>query len=134
MLKIQYSGEVKAIDLNKLFTKCNWEASQRSLARTEQYLRTAAKLVGAFYDGELVGFGRLGFDGYVATLSDIIVNPSFRRRKVASNMMTELIDQARQLDAIAVSLLDQSSIEGFYEQFGFKVVNPCPGLMFKSIM
>lgn len=120
-------------ELNDLFARCRWQGELRTDARTAQYLHYAAAASSVSIDGQLVGFGKLSYDGYVAMLADLVVDPDHRRKGIASALIRDLLVRAeKELKAIATALLDQSGVAGFYEGFGFRPLGDNPRLLIRS--
>jgi ribosomal protein S18 acetylase RimI-like enzyme len=69
----------------------------------------------------LVGFARVCGDPYVAQVLDVITHPAYRRRGIATECMRRVLAHLQRSRYVSVTLTDGSGLQGFYEQFGFRV-------------
>jgi ribosomal protein S18 acetylase RimI-like enzyme len=72
---------------------------------------------------DLVGFARVCGDPYVAQVLDVITQPAYRRRGIATTCMRGVLAHLQRSRYATVTLTDGSSIDGFYQRFGFRVYN-----------
>ena len=119
------NGPIDVIQLNKLYQIIGWNNDGR---RTDQ--ETAEMLHVSHYriaahtsDGFLVGFARVCGDPYVVQVLDVITHPDFRHRGIATRCMQEVIAHLQRSHYVSVTLTDGSGIDGFYQRFGFKLLN-----------
>lgn len=76
--------------------------------------------VGAFADGELIGFVNVAWDGGVhAFVLDTCVVPEFRRQGIAVRLVKRAAEVARQRGAHWLHVDFEPHLEGFYRQCGF---------------
>lgn len=73
----------------------------------------------------VIGYGGLLSYGDEAHITTIAVDPAHQRRKIGSRLLLELIQRARGMDAVAVSLevrVTNWAAQRMYGQFGFRPV------------
>ncbi|HEX6207302.1 MAG TPA: ribosomal protein S18-alanine N-acetyltransferase [Actinomycetota bacterium] len=79
----------------------------------------------ALIDREVVGYGGLLSYGDEAHVTTIAVHPDHQRHKIGTRLLIELIDQARRMDGVAVSLevrVTNHGAQRMYGRFGFRPV------------
>lgn len=115
--------ELEPAELNDLYTRIGWnESGKRTIDKSAAMLTTSPLYVTARASGQLIGFGRILSDAYVAQLLDIITHPDFRRRGVARRV-TELLLANLPEGLLGVSLIDGSGYPEFYETLGFETAD-----------
>ena len=73
----------------------------------------------------VIGYGGLLSYGDEAHITTIAVDPDYQRRKIGSRLLLELIERARALDAVAISLevrVTNWAAQRLYGRFGFRPV------------
>jgi len=77
--------------------------------------------IGAFDEGRLVGFVNLAWDGGVhAFILDTGVDPDYRRRGIATELVRLAAEQARQAGVEWLHVDFEPHLEGFYRGCGFR--------------
>lgn len=77
--------------------------------------------VGAYADDRLIGFVNVAWDGGVhAFILDTCVDPDFRRRGIASELVRQAIALARERGAHWLHVDYEPHLEGFYAGCGFR--------------
>jgi ribosomal protein S18 acetylase RimI-like enzyme len=105
--------------LTALYTGVGWNRDgRRTPARNRQLLGESRFYASVQCAGTLVGFGRVLGDVYACQILDVITDPAYRRRGVATLVMDELMRFCR-AHYPSVQLVDGSGVPGFYERFGF---------------
>ncbi len=74
-------------------------------------------------EGQLVGFARVCGDPYIAQVLDVITHPDFRHRGIAIRCMQGVLAHLQRSRYVSVTLTDGSGIQGFYQHFGFQLVD-----------
>jgi len=93
-------------------------ASGRERAVTEALVATAARVVGLYHAGELVGFSRTVSDGHVHSyLADVFVLAPHRRRGLGRRLVQFTVEEGP--FASTRWLLHTADAQGLYEQIGF---------------
>jgi ribosomal protein S18 acetylase RimI-like enzyme len=118
------NGSVDVGQLIALYRLVGWDTrTKRTIEKTQEMLAASRFYVAASTpDGVLAGFARVSGDPYVAQVLDVITHPNFRRRGVATRCMGYIVEHLRSAEYASVTLTDGSSIDGFYERFGFCTV------------
>lgn len=79
----------------------------------------------ALTEGEVAGYGGLLSYGDEAHITTIAVHPDQQRRKIGTRLLYELIERAREMRAVAVSLevrVTNWAAQRMYGQFGFRPI------------
>ncbi len=71
--------------------------------------------------GEIVACAGLETYGFHAFLRSVAVHPAYRKRGLATSLVTRLVDQARQARVHAVYLLTNSA-EAYFRRLGFTTI------------
>lgn len=110
--------------LNALYRLIGWDSHQRRTEAETTELLTVSRYHIAAHTGEgtLVGFARVCGDPYVVQVLDVITHPAYRRRGIATRCMRGVLAHLQRSRYLAVTLTDDSGIEGFYARFGFRPV------------
>ncbi len=115
--------------LNALYTAVGWnEDGERTVQKTRLVLERAACFVAAWHEGALVGFGRILADVYAAQILDVMTHPAYRRRGVASGVVSRLVTFA-EAEGFSLMLISGGGVEGLYKQFGFIAANPASDVL-----
>ena len=116
------NGYVDVVQLNNLYRLIGWDShNRRTEAETTEMLRVSHYYIAAHTDGTLVGFARVCGDPYVTQVLDVITDPAYRRRGIATKCMLGVLAHLQRSRYVFVTLTDGSGIEGFYQRFGFRV-------------
>lgn len=74
-------------------------------------------------DNNLIGFLDVISNGVTdAYIQDVIVNPKYQRKGIATTMMNMAIDRLKQNGVYAISVLFEKNLLTFYQKFGFKIL------------
>jgi ribosomal protein S18 acetylase RimI-like enzyme len=80
----------------------------------------SSDVVVAYYDDELVGFGRMISDcTYYGTIWDVAVHPDRQRAGIGTQILTSLLCRAKRRKLYMVGLFTASHNRAFYENLGF---------------
>jgi ribosomal protein S18 acetylase RimI-like enzyme len=121
---ISLDGKLTPAELNQLYTAVGWDQEcVRTDEKTRIMLGQSSFYATARVNHQLVGFGRVMSDAYVAHILDLIVNPAFRKKGVARRIMTELVKFVRSNNYFGVMLVNGRGLQGFYEKFGFEAAD-----------
>ena len=79
----------------KLFATTGWnDAYQANVGELAKALEGSWHVVAAYDQDELVGMGRVVYDGVLyAMLYDVIVKPSYQNQGIGSTILDRLIDK-----------------------------------------
>jgi len=83
---------------------------------------------------DIIGIGRAISDAVSdAYIQDIAVNPSYRRKGIASRIVEELVNRLRQDGLAWIGLIAERGTQPFYDRLGFVTMpNSTPMLLKKS--
>ena len=120
------------LKLRRLFQKHAFWAQQRSDAELRRMLRGSDVVVSLWRGKRLVGFGRASTDGiYRAVLWDIVVAGDLQGRGLGRKVVEALLSSPSLCNVERLYLMTTNSA-GFYQQLGFKNVDP-QQLLIRSI-
>lgn len=121
---VENDPKLRPETLNALYTAVGWnEDGERTIQKTQLVLERAACFVAAWHEGALVGFGRVLADVYAAQMLDVMTHPAYRRRGVASGVVSRLVTFA-EAEGFSLMLISAGGVQGLYKQFGFVAANP----------
>jgi ribosomal protein S18 acetylase RimI-like enzyme len=117
------NGPVDVAQLNALYRLIGWDRHhRRTEAETTEVLRVSHYFIAAHTaEGALVGFARVCGDPYVVQVLDVIMHPAYRRRGIATTCMCGVLAHLQRSRDVSVTLTDGSSIDEFYQRFGFRI-------------
>ena len=120
------------LKLRRLFQKHAFWAQQRNDAELRRMLRGSDVVVSLWRGKRLVGFGRASTDGiYRAVLWDIVVAGDLQGRGLGRKVVEALLSSPSLRNVERLYLMTTNSA-GFYQQLGFKKVDP-QQLLIRSI-
>ncbi len=91
----------------------------RTRETIERLVRESTRVIGAYLDGELVGFGRVVSDGSnMAWLGDVFVLEGHRGRGLGVEIVREAVEHPPQRDLLWY--LNTRDAHGLYARFGFE--------------
>ena len=112
------------LKLRRLFHKHAFWAQERSDAELRTMLRGSDVVVSLWRGKRMVGFGRASSDGiYRAVLWDIVVAGDLQGRGLGRKVVEALLSNPRLRNVERLYLMTTNSA-GFYQQLGFKRVDP----------
>ena len=112
------------LKLRRLFHKHAFWAQERSDAELRTMLHGSDVVVSLWRGKRMVGFGRASSDGiYRAVLWDIVVAGDLQGRGLGRKVVEALLSSPRLRDVERLYLMTTNSA-GFYQQLGFKNVDP----------
>ena len=120
-MNINYSFErsLTPQDVQRLLKQTGW-ASKRDISGIENMLENSFLTIGAWDNDCLIGFARVLSDGvYRALIDDIVVDESYRRKGIGTEIMKHLLSRLKQVEE--VFLRTGKEMIPFYERFGFSL-------------
>lgn len=120
---IDYSFDypISPQDLQQLFQETDW-ANNRNLNDIKKMLNGSSIVIGAWSNGELIGFARVITDNvFRALIDDVIIHPIKRGKGVGSNLIQKLIDRLTELKIEEIFLRYDQSVGVFYKKLGFEI-------------
>ena len=116
------NGGVDVAQLNDLYRLVGWDRTQRRTTTETVEMRVSHYYIAAqTHDGRLIGFARVCGDPYVAQVLDVITQPGYRRRGVATRCMNGVLGHLQRSRYVTVTLTTGAALQGFYRKFGFQV-------------
>ena len=107
----------KVSDVMKLYNDAEWW-EERQEQDIEDMLKKVQS-VGAWIDGNLIGFARAVTDGkFRAYIEDVVIHSSYREDGIGTKLVAELLDNLSHIDVI--SLFCEEHLLPFYEKNNFK--------------
>lgn len=99
--------------------------SSRTIEGVERGLENTIHGVTVRADTQAIGMGRIiGDRGTTYQLVDIAVHPDFQGRGIGTEIVDHLMAQLRETAPPEAYITLLSTVEGFYNQFGFEDVSP----------
>ncbi len=87
--------------------------------RVEQAAKASTLLIGAFIDGQQIGYARIISDTVrFAYLADVYVDEAYRGKGIAQQLTNQLLNNPI-LKGVGRTLLQTSDAHGVYEKLGF---------------
>lgn len=105
-----------------LYEKEGWDLYTTYPQRVKPAFERAVYLLGAFEDDGLVGFIRCSGDGeFEVYVSDLIVDPTYRRRGIGRTLMQYAMEHFKDVDTFALMTgLEQTENHAFYRSLGMR--------------
>jgi GNAT superfamily N-acetyltransferase len=119
------NGPIEVSQLNSLYRMIGWDKERRrSDTETTEMLGVSHYYIAAHtVQGQLVGFARVCGDPYIVQVLDVITHPDYRRRGIATRCMEGIVAHLQRSHYVSITLTDGSGIEGFYQRFGFRLLD-----------
>lgn len=126
VMELDISSAKAVAEIDKSTFESPWSLSTiESLTGSDK-----AVVFGALCDSQLAGYGVLEWVCDEGSLTNIAVDPRFRRRGIAGRIMEEIISKAKSLELAFVTLEVRASNTpaiSLYRKFGFEEVGKRPG-------
>ena len=119
---ITYSDDPERVNIPQLLAlyHVTYWAKGRSAAQVERALQYSRPIITAWDGDRMVGFTRVISDlTYRATIWDVIVAETHRKRGIGREMMRKVLDHP-DLKTVTMFLLLTKDRQPFYEHLGFK--------------
>ena len=108
---------IDAQALRVLYDAAQWWPNRDLHSIAQMLERDVA--IGVWQASQLIGFARAVTDGHFrAYIEDVVVEPAYRRRGIAVQMLTQLLEQLKHIETI--SLFCSPELIGLYEQLHFR--------------
>jgi GNAT superfamily N-acetyltransferase len=118
---VELDDDRRRVDADAVYRYLRQEsywAAQRTREDVVRSIRDAARVVGLYDAGELIGFARVISDGiHVAHLCDVYVLSEYRGRGLGVELVREAVDNGPHAD-LGWTLATRDA-HGLYERFGF---------------
>ena len=110
-----------ADDVRALYDAVGWSAYTADMDTLMGGLQGSATVVTAFDGGRLVGLARVVSDGHtIAYLQDILVDPEYQRRGVASELLRRVFEPFGRVRQHVLITDTEQRQRAFYEAHGFR--------------
>ncbi|RSD29068.1 GNAT family N-acetyltransferase [Mesobacillus subterraneus] len=104
---------IKASELLELYHNAGWWPERTEYDLAEMLSKTVS--VGAWKDGNLIGFARAVTDGeFRAYIEDVVIHSSFQKGGTGTELISRLLEGLTHIDVI--SLFCEESLIPFYEK------------------
>lgn len=121
-MEIKKIKSFSADDLQKLFSSVEWKSAAYPEKLVSAF-ENASHVVSAWEGNSLIGIIRSMDDGcWSANLDCLVVHKDFQGKGIASKLMTELLEDLKNITYINVCP-DDKEIGQFYSKFGFKIID-----------
>lgn len=112
-------------DLHALWHLAGWsKPGERTEEKTARAIDRSDFHVCAFVGERMIGFARICGDPYIVQVLDVLVHPDHRRQGIAKEIMRRVVTHLEKANYISVTLTDGSGLNEFYENLGFRRVDP----------
>ena len=120
---IQYNSTITSEEYMELRRKVGW--CEFPLEEAQAGIDNSYMVLCARDEGKAVGVMRLLWDGgYIAFLSDVIVDPKYQGQGIGAALVRGAIERIKKDMKpgykVKFNLMSAKGKEGFYEKFGFK--------------
>lgn len=125
------SGMPEMAEYFSLYSATEWnKGHQLSPGAFYRSLQGSWYMIGVYFEGRLVGFGRIISDGILhAHIVDLMVHPDFQGCGIGSMVLGLLVDQCRRVGIPNIRLFSEKGKTEFFVKNGFKVRMPdCSGM------
>lgn len=134
-MKIDYKIDLpEKHEYFKLFKSTGWnEDYMMNADEIYQTLKNSWFILCAYFQGKLIGFGRILSDGFMhAVLFDVIVLPQFQQNGIGTIIMKKLIDKCKKHKIRDIQLFCADGKQAFYEKLEFTTrPDNAPGMEIK---
>ncbi len=120
---IQYNSTITSEEYMELRRKVGW--CEFPLEEAQAGIDNSYMVLCARDEGKAIGVMRLLWDGgYIAFLSDVIVDPKYQGQGIGAALVRGAIERIKKDMKpgykVKFNLMSAKGKEGFYEKFGFK--------------
>lgn len=120
LIKYEVKGMVEPIQIAKLRKTVGWNGMENSYKNS---LNNSFFYICCYDDNNLIGFLDVISNGVTdAYIQDVMVNPKYQRKGIATTMMNMAIDRLKQNGVYAISVLFEKNLLTFYQKFGFNIL------------
>jgi GNAT superfamily N-acetyltransferase len=117
-VKLSCNKDLVAQAVQDLCVSVGW--AKRDLVLITRSLQNSVAVVGAWHNGNLIGFARATGDGvFNATIWDVVVHPDHQGIGVGQLIMRGLLKELDNAKILLITLLAEPGQERFYKKFGF---------------
>ena len=115
-MEIKRTKKFDSADLQELFSSVNWKSAANPQKLVEAF-KNSSNVVSAWETSRLIGLVRSMDDGcWSANIDCLVVHKDFQGKGVAKQLMTELLNDLKNIEYINVCP-DDKVMENFYSDF-----------------
>ena len=116
-------ARIDVAEVRRFLAEESYWAHGRELAAQEELVREAARVIGLYHDGRLIGFARAARCApKLFYLADVYVLTAYRGRGLGMELVGEMLDRGPHPDA--KWLLHTEDAHDLYRRFGFEAPGP----------
>ena len=109
-------------NLQELFSSVDWKSAENPQKLVNAF-KNSSNVISAWEDDHLIGIIRSMDDGcWSANIDCLIVHKDFQGKGIASKLITELLEDLKNIEYINVCP-DDKTMDSFYLKFGFNIVD-----------
>lgn len=119
----------------RLYKEAGWwsPANDRQPEFVDKIAENSYCFVGAFYDGEMIGMGRVLSDGISdAYIQDVTVLRGHRRRGIGGRIIAHLLGKLQADQVEWIGLIGEPGTGNFYTKLGFKKMKGSEPFIYKG--
>lgn len=120
-MEIKYTNKIP--DINSFFSlyeTTGWNDKNRTKEELFQAINKSWYILSAYYDENLIGFGRITSDGRLhAFIVDLIISPNFKKQKIGSEILHRLTNEILKEGITDIQLFCAKGKKNFYLKNNF---------------
>ena len=121
-MQIKRTKDFTEENLQGLFFSVNWKSAANPQKLVNAF-KKSTNVISAWENDQLIGIIRSMDDGYwSANIDCLVVHKDFQGKGIASKLITELLDDLKNIEYINVCP-DDKTMDSFYLKFGFNIVD-----------
>lgn len=126
-MEIKYTNKIP--DINSFFSlyeTTGWNDKNRTKEELFQAINKSWYILFAYYDENLIGFGRIISDGRLhAFIVDLIISPNFKKQKIGTEILHHLTNEILKEGITDIQLFCAKGKKNFSER-----PNDTPGMQY----
>lgn len=126
MSKISYikNQPIKVADLASLYNSVGWTSYTDHPEIMTKLLPGALSYISAWDGDDLIGLVRTIGDGcYILYIQDLLVHPDYQRRGIGSDLIHQILDDAKDMRQIILTTDSSEKTAHFYRSVGLVPMN-----------
>ncbi|PQL90483.1 GNAT family N-acetyltransferase [Apibacter adventoris] len=132
-MEIEYTNKIP--DINSFFSlyeTTGWNDKNRTKEELFQAINKSWYILSAYYDENLIGFGRIISDGRLhAFIVDLIISPNFKKQKIGTEILHRLTNEILKEGITDIQLFCAKGKKNFYLKNNFSErPNDAPGMQY----
>jgi len=134
-IKIRPVDRTDRVQIIRLYREAGWwsPANDRQPEFVDKIAENSYCFVGAFYEKEMIGMGRVLSDGISdAYIQDVTVMRDYRGRGIGGRIIAHLLGKLRADRIEWIGLIGEPGTGSFYKQLGFKKMQGSVPFIYKG--